>query len=98
MVTVADGTAITYQQFGRGSRLITCLHSLALDGSWYAPLAEALGGDYRLLAPDFRGHGRTARGGSPITLGLVAGDVAVVWDAENVESSVVLGISLGGMV
>ena len=96
--TTADGDTIAYQQFGRGPRLITCLHSLALDGSWYAPLAEALGDDYRLLAPDFRGHGMTARGGSAITLGLIAGDVAAMWDAENVESSVVLGISLGGMV
>lgn len=96
-VTGADGTTIAYQQFGHGPRLITCLHSLALDGSWYAPLAEALGDDYRLLAPDFRGHGRTDRGESGFSLELIAQDVAAMWAAEGVEHSVVLGISLGGM-
>ncbi|MBO1267742.1 alpha/beta fold hydrolase [Arthrobacter cavernae] len=97
-VAGADGTTVAYRQYGEGPRLITCLHSLALDGSWYAPLAEALGEEYRLLAPDFRGHGESAHGESAPTLGLVAQDIAAMWDAENIESSVILGISLGGMV
>lgn len=93
-----DGTTLAYRQYGEGPRLITCLHSLALDGSWYAPLAEALGREYRLLAMDFRGHGSSTHGDYALTLGLVAQDIAAMWDAENVESSVILGISLGGMV
>lgn len=97
-VESADGTAVVYRQFGEGPRLLTCLHSLALDGSWYAPLALALGDQYRLLAPDFRGHGDSARGRSAPTLEIVARDIAAMWDAENIKSSVVLGISLGGMV
>lgn len=97
-VPAADGTSVAYRQYGHGPRLVTVLHSLALDGSWYAPLAEALGEEYRLLAPDFRGHGHSARGDSAPTLALVARDIAAMWDAENVRSSVILGISLGGMV
>ncbi|GAA1891310.1 hypothetical protein GCM10009715_41150 [Paeniglutamicibacter psychrophenolicus] len=97
-ITAPDGTTTVYRQYGHGPRLLTVLHSLALDGSWYAPLAEALGDDYRLLAPDFRGHGQSARGDSTPTLALVAQDIAAMWDAENVQSSVILGISLGGMV
>ncbi|WAH97362.1 alpha/beta fold hydrolase [Arthrobacter sp. MMS18-M83] len=97
-VAGADGTTVAYRQYGEGPRLITCLHSLALDGSWYAPLAEALDEDYRLLVPDFRGHGQSAHGASDLTLGLIAQDVVAMWDAENIKSSVVLGISLGGMV
>ncbi|SDY16719.1 hypothetical protein SAMN05216215_102112 [Saccharopolyspora shandongensis] len=60
VVTGPDGNAMAYRQFGNGPRLITCLRSLALDGSWYEPLARTLGEDYRLLAPDFRGHGAAA--------------------------------------
>lgn len=97
-VAGADGTIVAYRHYGEGPRLMTCLHSLALDGSWYAPLAGALGKDYRLLVPDFRGHGHSARGASDLTLALIARDVAAMWDAENIKSSVVLGISLGGMV
>ncbi|MEU5848490.1 alpha/beta fold hydrolase [Saccharopolyspora shandongensis] len=98
VVTGPDGNAMAYRQFGNGPRLITCLHSLALDGSWYEPLARALGEDYRLLAPDFRGHGASERGEAPITLDRIAADVAAVWDAEGIERSVVLGISLGGVM
>lgn len=97
-VAAADGTTLAYRQFGDGPRLVTVLHSLALDGSWYAPLAKALGDGYRLLAPDFRGHGASAGGPTAPTLGLVARDVAAMWDAEDIEHSVILGISLGGMV
>lgn len=94
----ADQSTVVYRQYGSGPKLITVLHSLALDGSWYEPLAEALGSEYRLLAPDFRGHGQSTVGSTPISLKVVAQDIAAMWDAEDVQSSVVLGISLGGMV
>ena len=61
-VAGAEGATVAYRQYGQGPRLITVLHSLALDGSWYEPLAEALGEDCRLLAPGFRGPGDSARG------------------------------------
>jgi 3-oxoadipate enol-lactonase len=98
MLAGTDGATVAYRQYGHGPRLITCLHSLALDGSWYEPLAAALGEEYRLLAPDFRGHGASAHGECAPTLGLVAQDIAAMWDAEGIKSSVILGISLGGMV
>lgn len=97
-ITGADGATTVYRRYGNGPRVITALHSLALDGSWYEPLAGALGEDYTLLAPDFRGHGASPHGDATPTLGLVAQDIAAMWDAENVPNSVVLGISLGGMV
>lgn len=93
-----DGTPIAYRRYGHGPRLITCLHSLALDGSWYSPLAAALGDEYQLLAPDFRGHGDSSPGNSGVSLRVVAQDIAAMWDAEGVDTSVILGISLGGMV
>lgn len=94
----ADQSTVVYRQYGSGPKLITVLHSLALDGSWYEPLADALGPEYTLLAPDFRGHGQSTVGTSPISLKIVAEDIAAMWEAENVSSSVILGISLGGMV
>jgi len=97
-ITRADGVPIIYRRYGQGPRVVTCLHSLALDGSWYSPLAAALGDEYQLLAPDFRGHGDSSRGDEAVSLAVIAQDVAAMWDAEQVDSSVILGISLGGMV
>lgn len=94
----SDKSTVAYRKYGSGPRLITVLHSLALDGTWYEPLAEALGEQYTLLAPDFRGHGQSQLGTSPVSLALVAADIAAMWDAEGIDSSVIMGISLGGMV
>ncbi|HJX79251.1 alpha/beta fold hydrolase [Glutamicibacter sp.] len=94
----SDGSTVAYRRYGTGERVLTALHSLALDGSWYEPLAASLGAQYSILAPDFRGHGQSTQGHSPVSLALIAKDVAAMWAAEGVEHSVVLGISLGGMV
>lgn len=93
----ADGGTTVYHRFGNGPRVVTALHSLALDGTWYQPLSRELGEKYTVLAPDFRGHGESLVGGSEISLAQIARDVNAMWEAENVEHSVVMGISLGGM-
>lgn len=96
--TASDGASVGYRIFGDGARLITAVHSLSLDGSWYGPLAQALGEDYRVICPDVRGHGSTGDGPAPMTLRRVAQDVIELWDLLGVEASVVLGVSMGGMV
>lgn len=97
-VHTVDGTLLNYRVYGRGSRVVTCLHPLTLDGSWYEQLADELGQDRRYLCPDFRGHGDTEYGASEITLDLLAEDVAALWHQLGIESSSVLGVSIGGMV
>lgn len=91
-----EGVTVAYRVFGTGEHLVTCLHSLALDGSWWEPLADALGPDYRVLAPDLRGHGDTAA--SDLDLRAMAADVVALWDHLGIETSPVVGLSMGGMV
>jgi 4-hydroxyacetophenone monooxygenase len=93
-----NGTRLAYRVIGDGPRLVTCLHWLALDGSWFAPLSRALGDEYSLLCPDFRGHGASDLGEDPISLDRLAADVVALWDHLHIQSSVVFGVSLGGMV
>jgi 3-oxoadipate enol-lactonase len=93
-----DGTRLAYRVLGYGPNVLTCLHSLALDGSWFAPLARALGGRYSLLCPDFRGHGGSDLGPQPVTLPWIAADVTTLWERLGIEHTTVFGVSLGGMV
>ncbi|MDT2007979.1 alpha/beta fold hydrolase [Rhodococcus opacus] len=86
------------QNLRAGNPVVTCLHPLALDGSWYEELADALGQGRRYLCPDFRGHGDTENGTSQVTLDLLAEDVAALWHQLGVQTSTVFGVSLGGMV
>jgi 4-hydroxyacetophenone monooxygenase len=93
-----DGTRLAYRVIGNGPRLVTCLHSLALDGSWFAPLGQAMGEGYSLLCPDFRGHGASDLGEDPVSLGQLAADVVALWDHLGIRTGAVFGVSLGGMV
>lgn len=92
-----DEVTMTYRVYGSGDRLITCLHSLALDGTWWQPLAESLGSEYRILAPDLRGHGGTDTG-DVLTLSAMATDVVKLWDRLGISTSPIVGLSMGGMV
>ncbi|GAA4081394.1 alpha/beta fold hydrolase [Nocardioides kongjuensis] len=94
----SDGTTIAHRTFGNGPRVVTALHTLSLDGSWYARLAEALGSSYRVVCPDFRGHGGSDEGPEPMTLARLAADVVDLWEHLGIDTSVVLGVSMGGMV
>jgi 3-oxoadipate enol-lactonase len=101
-VAAADGIPLAYSTAGRGPHVLTCLHSLSLDGSWFEPfadaLAEATAGAYRCLLPDLRGHGQSGYGDQPATLALLADDIRAVWDDAGVQAGAVFGVSLGGMV
>lgn len=96
VLTTDDGVRIAFRIRGAGERTVTLLHSLSLDGSWFEPLVAAMGPGYRFVVPDLRGHGQSSAG--PVSLGRAAADVVAVLDESGVESSIVFGISLGGMV
>lgn len=96
-LTREDGTTVAYRRIGDGPRVVTCLHSLALDGSWYTPLAIEFS-EFTLLAPDLRGHGASDFGPDGPTLTASAEDVLAIWDALGIGSSPIMGISYGGMV
>lgn len=94
----SDGTTIAHRSFGTGDRVVTALHTLSLDGSWYERLADQLGPSYRLVCPDFRGHGGSEEGPEPMTLRRLVADVLDLWSHLGIDRSVVLGVSMGGMV
>ncbi len=93
-----DDTTLHYQMLGHGERVVTLLHSLALDGTWFLPLTAELGAGYRFVLPDLRGHGASGYGQRPVTLSALVNDVVALWDTLGIESSIVAGISMGGMV
>lgn len=93
-----DGASLAYRTLGEGPLTVTCLHSLALDGAWYEPLLSRLNESYRFVCPDFRGHGCSERGSALLTLDQLVSDVTALWDFLGIDTSAVVGISLGGKV
>lgn len=97
--TAGDGTRIHYQQFGRqdGPPLLLIQGLGADSGSWLLQRFP-FGADYRCIAPDNRGAGRSDAPPGPYDLEQMAADVIAVLDHEGIDSAHVVGVSMGGIL
>jgi len=77
---------------------ILALHGLASSANWYERLAARLCRQYRVVAPDQRGHGQTTQSPSGYDWQTLASDAIRVLDYLGVEQASVLGHSWGGNV
>ncbi|WTD03802.1 alpha/beta hydrolase [Streptomyces albidoflavus] len=85
----------SYLDFGGPGPTLLALHGHFGRGNGYAPLAAALAGRYRVLAPDLRGHGLSENGGTFTPEEYVA-DTAALLHALDLTPAAVLGHSMGG--
>ena len=74
------------------------LHSLGTQGAIWDDQAEALAGRYRVIRPDFRGHGLTGVTPGPYAVEALARDILALMDRLPVPQAYVAGVSLGGLV
>lgn len=96
----ADGTRIVYRLYNRPQSMhrIALVHSLAMDHTFWLPVAEQLAADASVLVYDCRGHGQSDKPSGPYTTALFAADLANLMDAINWSSAAVAGASMGGCV
>jgi len=93
-----DGNRIHYLEAGDGPPLLA-LHGISTSAATWLPLFEALTEEFRVVAPDRPGRGLS----EPVDYATVdfrefgVEYVTGLMDALNVESTHVLGSSLGGM-
>ena len=95
--TTIHGHSIGYRCAGDGPVLLL-LHGIAGSSETWIPAMELLQVDYTVVAPDFLGHGRSAKPGGDYSLGNFANlmrDLLVVLGVERVT---VIGQSFGGGV
>jgi 3-oxoadipate enol-lactonase len=95
-----DGTAIAYSLIDAGAAAprIALVHSLAMDRSFWRPLAERLAGAASVLLLDCRGHGVSGKPAGPYTVELFADDLADLFDHVGWTAATVAGASMGGCV
>jgi pimeloyl-ACP methyl ester carboxylesterase len=82
-----------------GAPTVLLLHGWIASGglNWF-PVFDSLGGRYRVLAIDHRGHGRGIRSRRRFTLADCADDAAALLDHLDTGPVVAVGYSLGGPV
>lgn len=82
----ADGTPIVLLHGGLGSR------------GDFLPLAKHLATEFRLVAIDSRGHGRSALGDAPLSYHQLEQDIAAVLAELDLANAGIIGHSDGGIV
>jgi 3-oxoadipate enol-lactonase len=73
-------------------------NSLGSDLRIWDPVVPYLAHDCRLVRYDTRGHGLTEAPSPPYTIGDLAGDVAGLMVALDIQQAVVCGLSVGGVI
>lgn len=94
-----NGTELFVRTGGPQDTLpVVLLHAFPLSHAAWEPQFPALDAEFRVLAPDFRGHGASPVGPEPATMDLFASDVLALLDALGIRRAVVVGLSMGGYV
>ena len=94
---VEGGTLAAYRWSGDGP-LVLAAHGITSNHRSWGLVAEALGGDATLVAPDLRGRGRSNELPGPYTVARHADDCAALLDHLGAADAVVAGHSMGGFV
>ncbi|GLX19047.1 MULTISPECIES: alpha/beta fold hydrolase [Streptomyces] len=92
-----DGRTLSYLDFGGTGRPLLALHGGMSEAAAFTGLAAALGDEWRVIAPDQRGHGDSDRAPHYRREGYVADAVALLDHLGLTEPVAVLGYSLGGL-
>jgi pimeloyl-ACP methyl ester carboxylesterase len=99
-IPVSDGGSIHIVEEGpvAGTQILL-LHGITLSAAvWHYQLRDLAGAGFRVVAMDFRGHGRSVPGRDGLTIDRLAVDVEEVIGALDLTGVVLAGHSLGGMV
>jgi len=72
------------------------LHGVGNYGRYWDAFADAVAGRLRLVAPDARGHGDSARPDDGYAAADFVADAVAVLDAQRIDRALVVGHSMGG--
>lgn len=93
-----DGGELTVGRWGRGDATVLAPHGITANHLSWTYIAEELGDDVTLLAPDLRGRGGSAGLPGPYGMATHARDCIAILDHLGIDTAVMAGHSMGGFV
>ena len=89
---------VRYLDWGGSGPPVVLLHGLASSAHWYDLVARHLREQYRLIAPDQRGHGQTTQAHSGYDWATLSQDMVGLMDHLGLDTAAVFGHSWGATV
>lgn len=94
--TLSNGaSSIHYEVTGSGPKSIALVHGWASDHHAWWKNVPLLAEHYRVIAIDLPGHGESSEPTQPYSMDLFADGIAAVLEAEQIDSTVLVGHSNG---
>ncbi|MDB9314032.1 alpha/beta hydrolase [Spirulina sp. CS-785/01] len=94
-LTLSSGLNLSYLETERGQHPLMLLHGLADHGLVWSSLAQTLGSDYHIVAPDLRGHGESSKPPQGYSFAAMIADIQELMAHLGWSSAHILGHSWG---
>ncbi len=95
--THVNGAELRYHDQGRGEPIVL-VHAFPLGSAMWEDQIDALATRFRVIAPDLRGFGDSARGQGLASLDQAADDLAGLISALGLDQVTLVGLSMGGYI
>jgi 3-oxoadipate enol-lactonase len=92
-----NGIDLAYRDEGQGQPILF-IHAFPLHSAIWEPQIAAFSQRHRVIAPDLRGLGASARGSGAASLDQHADDMAALLDQLGLDNVTVAGLSMGGYI
>lgn len=92
----SEGTRIYYDDRGNGEPVLLCLTGWCVYHTIFLPLAERLSTQHRVLAMDWRGHGKSQTSDQDFGYGEMLTDILSVIQASGAQSVIPIAQAHGG--
>jgi 2-succinyl-6-hydroxy-2,4-cyclohexadiene-1-carboxylate synthase len=93
-----NGVDIFYRDTRTEGPTILCLHGRWGRGETWIDFIQQYGAQYRIIAPDQRGHGLSGKPVSKYTAAEMAADMVALMDHLKIEAVILVGHSMGGHI
>lgn len=91
-------TSIFYRDTEVGDLTILCLHGRWGRGETWIDFISRYSGDFRIIAPDQRGHGLSGKPDSRYSVEEMADDMIKLIEFLNIDKVILIGHSMGGYI
>ncbi len=96
--TALQNPSIAYIDEGKGDKTIILIHGLASNAGFWRYAIPELSKQYRVIAVDLPGYGKSGKGAYPYSISFYAEQIKRLTDELKIDKFTLVGHSMGGQI